>query len=63
MCGGLLWSIQRRNLPCNAENNPCARYIVIEARFTATEGVLDCGVLGWPTYVTWDGLVGREDTR
>ena len=29
----------------------------------ATEGVLDCGVLGEPYYVTWAGLMGREDTR
>ena len=27
------------------------------------EGVLDYGVLGGPGYVTWAGLVGREDTR
>ena len=29
----------------------------------ATKGVLDYGVLGRPGYVTWAGLVGREDTR
>ena len=29
----------------------------------ATEGVLDYGVLGHPGYVTWAGLMGREDTR
>ena len=29
----------------------------------ATEGVLDYGVLGRPVYVTWAGLMGREDTR
>ena len=29
----------------------------------ATEGVLDYGVLGEPIYVTWAGLMGREDTR
>ena len=29
----------------------------------ATEGVLDYGVLGEPAYVTWAGLMGREDTR
>ena len=27
------------------------------------EGVLDYGVLGEPAYVTWAGLMGREDTR
>ena len=27
------------------------------------EGVLDYGVLGKPTYMTWVGLTGREDTR
>ena len=26
-----------------------------------TEGVLDKGVPGRPGYVTWDGLMGRED--
>ena len=29
----------------------------------ATEGVLDYGVPGRPSYVTWAGLMGREDTR
>ena len=29
----------------------------------ATEGVLDLGLLGRPGYVTWAGLMGREDTR
>ena len=29
----------------------------------ATEGVLDYGVLGEPTYVTRVGLMGHEDTR
>ena len=29
----------------------------------ATEGVLDYGVLGESAYVTWAGLMGREDTR
>ena len=29
----------------------------------ATKGVLDYGVLGEPAYVTWDKLVGREDTE
>ena len=29
----------------------------------ATEGVLDYGVLREPAYVTWAGLMGREDTR
>ena len=28
----------------------------------ATEGVLDYGVLRRPGYVTWAGLMGREDT-
>ena len=28
-----------------------------------TEGVLDYGVLGRPGYVTWVGLLGREDTK
>ena len=29
----LLWSIRRRNPPCNAEDNLCAGLIVIEAWF------------------------------
>ena len=29
----------------------------------ATKGVRDYGVLGQPDYVTWDGLLGYEDTR
>ena len=29
----------------------------------ATEGVLDYGVLREVAYVTWAGLMGREDTR
>jgi hypothetical protein len=29
----LFWSIRRRNLPCNAEDNLCAGHIVIEAWF------------------------------
>ena len=29
----------------------------------ATEGILNCGVLGRPAYLTWAGLMGYEDTR
>ena len=29
----------------------------------ATQGVLDYGVLERPSYATWAGLMGREDTR
>ena len=35
----------------------------LKASLGATEGVLDYGVPGRPGYVTWAGLVGREDTR
>ena len=28
-----------------------------------TKGVLDYGVLGYPGYVIWAGMMGREDTR
>ena len=35
----------------------------LKASSGATEGVLDYGVLGEPSYVTWAGLMGREDTR
>ena len=31
--GGLHWSIRRRNLPCNDEDNLRVEYIIIEARF------------------------------
>ena len=59
----LLWSIQRRNPPCNAEDNLCAGHIVIEAWFRGYCGSPGLGGPRRPGYVTWAGLMGREDTR
>ena len=59
----LLRIIQRRNPPCNAEDNLCARLIVIEVWFRDYYG---SPRLGGPRTVgpyTLAGLLDYEDTR
>ena len=51
------------NPPCNAEDIQSDTTSSLKASSGATDGVLDKGVLGRPGYVTWAGLMGREDTR
>ena len=51
------------NQPCKAEDIKPEATSSLKASSGATEGVLDKGVLGRPGYVTWAGLMGREDTR
>ena len=51
------------NPPCKAEDTKPDTTLSLKASSGATEGVLDYGVLGEPAYVTWAGLMGREDTR
>ena len=51
------------NSPCKAEDMKPDTTSSLKASSGATEGVLDYGVLGEPAYVTWAGLMGREDTR
>ena len=51
------------NSPCKAEDINSDTTSSLKASSGATEGVLDYGVLGEPAYVTWAGLMGREDTE
>ena len=51
------------NPPCKAEDMKPDTTSSLNASLGATEGVLDYGVLGELAYVTWAGLMGREDTR
>ena len=59
----LFWSIQRRNPPCNDEDNQCAGHLIIEAWFRGYSG--SPGLRGPQTsdMLMWAGLLGCEDTR
>ena len=50
------------NPPCNAKDNLRAGHLVIEDWFRGYWGSLGLRVLGCLVYVTWAGLMGREDT-
>ena len=59
----LLWSIQRRNPPCNVEDNLRAGLIVIEAWFRGYCGSPGLGGPRTAGLYTLAGLLDYEDTR
>ena len=59
----LLWSIRRRNPPCNAEDNLRAGLIIIEAWFRGYCGSPGLGGIRTAGLYTLAGLLDYEDTR
>ena len=59
----LLWSIRRRNPPCNAEDNLRAGLVVIEAWFRGYQGSPGLGGLRTAGLYPLAGLLDYEDTR
>ena len=59
----LLWSIRRRNPPCNVEDNLCAGLIVIEAWFRGYRGSPGLGGIRTAGLYSLAGLLDYEDTR
>src|SRR4051812_38763773 len=59
----LLWSIRKKNPPCNAEDNLRAGLIVIEVWFRGYRGSPELGGPRTAGLYHWAGLLGYEDTR